>query len=113
MGERRVLPYFDSKTSHEPACPIRDTLYWRACENGVPPGMERVRNSLAVIDRQMTGLSTQAQLWRAAATECHPQAALSSIPNIKSKMLEIAKAYKEIAALAEQYYQVYLEKAGR
>ena len=85
-----------------------------AClRNGVPPVMERVRNSLAVIDRQMTGLSAQARLWRAAATECHQQAALSSIPNIKSKMLKIAKTYEEIAALAEQYYQAYSERAGR
>ena len=75
--------------------------------------MERVRNSLAVVDRQMTGLLAQAQLWRTAATECHQQAALSGIPDIKSKMLGIAKAYEEMAVLAEQYYQAYSKKAGR
>ena len=82
-------------------------------ETGVPLMMERVRNSFAVIDRQVTGLSAQARLWRAAATECHQKAALSSIPDIKSKMLEIAKAYEEMAVLAERYYRAYSKKAGR
>ena len=107
MGDRRVLPHFDSKASHAPACPVRDTSYWRACENGLPPVMERVRNSFAVFDRQMTGLSAQARLWRAAATECHQKAALGSIPDIKSKILEIAKAYEAIADLAERSYRAY------
>jgi hypothetical protein len=107
VEERPLLPHFDSKESHEPASPVRDTLYWRACKNGVPPVMERVRNSFVAIDRQMTGLSAQVRLWRAAATECYQQAALSSIPDIKSKMIEIATSYEEMAALAERYYRAY------
>ena len=105
-------PHLDIKVmpSHEPPCPVHDTFYRRACED-VWPAMERVRRSGALIDRQMTGLSAQARLWRAAATECQRSAALSSIPDIKSKMFEIAKAYEGIALSAERHYREYSKKA--
>jgi hypothetical protein len=106
-------PHFDIKVlpSREPPRPAHDTFYRRACVNGRPPAMERVRASVALVGRRMTGLSAQARLWRAAATECHRCAVLSSIPDIKSKMLEIAKAYEGIALSAERHYREYSKKA--
>jgi hypothetical protein len=105
-------PHFDSKVlpSREPPCPFHDTFYRRVCENGLPPAMERVRALVALIDRQMTGLSAQAAVWRASATECQRNAALSSIPDIKSKMFEIAEAYEGIALSAEQHCRKYSKK---
>ena len=91
-------------------CPVHYTFYRRARENAVCLAMERVRDSVALIDRQMTGLLAQARLWRAAATECQRSAALSSIPHIKSKMFEIAETYEGIALSAEHHYREHSKK---
>jgi hypothetical protein len=60
-------------------------------------------NAPSQIDRQMTGLSAQARLWRAAAAECHQNAELSSYPRRQIKDvrdLESLRTYRALGRAA-------------
>src|SRR5262249_36859635 len=71
---------------------------------------EQVRKSLASIHREMSMLPTQVEQWRTAATEIRVNAALSTIPNIRSSMFRIAEAYQDMAHMVEQSYASYLKE---
>jgi hypothetical protein len=79
-------------------------------ESGLAGVEEQVRKSLASIHRQMIVLPTQAEQWRAAATELSVNAALSTIPDVRSSMVRIAEGYQGMARLAEQSYASYLKE---
>ena len=64
----------------------------------------------APIHGQMTVLPTQAEQWRAAATELSVNAALSTIPDVRSSMFRLAEAYQGMARVAEESYASYLRE---
>src|SRR5215471_10924831 len=61
-------------------------------ESGLAGVEEQMRKSLASIHRQMIVLPTQAEQWRAAATGLSVNAALSTIPDVRSSMFRLAEA---------------------
>jgi len=79
-------------------------------ESGLAGVEEQVRKSLTSIHRQMIVLPTQAEQWRAAATELSVNAALSTIPDVRSSMFRLAEAYQGMARVAEQSYASYLKE---
>ena len=73
---------------------------------------EQQHRADALIHRQMIMLPTQAERWRASATNFMVDAALSSIPAVQSTMFRIAEQYTSLAQAAEERYAAYVKKCS-
>ena len=74
---------------------------------------EKVRASLARIDRQMSKLPSQAERLRTLATDLNVNGAFSGDPKIQSAMFRIADQYERMACSAEMSYEQYLRRRRR
>jgi hypothetical protein len=70
---------------------------------------QQMVKAAALIDRQMTALPTQAQQWRAAATDLNVTGALSDDQNIQAAMFKLADTYQCLALRAEERYTAFLQ----
>ena len=71
---------------------------------------QRVWDSRARIERQMSELPAQAKRLRTLATDLNVNAALNGDPKIQSAMFRIADQYERMAHSAEMNYERYLRR---
>ena len=72
--------------------------------------VQKVWDSWARIDRQMSELPAQAKRLRTLATDLNVNAALNGDPKIQSAMFRIADQYERMAHSAEMNYERYLRR---
>jgi hypothetical protein len=92
---------------HEALSGARSAVDRGAAASNFESAARLMIEAAALIDRQMTALSTEAPKWRAAATDLSVTGALSDDPKIESAMFRIADAYDNLAFWAEQRYLTY------
>ena len=91
------------------------TVFQPLCRPSAPAEMmlrvaEKVRDSVARIERQMGQLPAETAQWRTTATELNVNGALSGDPKIQSAMFLIADTYVGMARSAEMNHEWYLVK---
>jgi hypothetical protein len=69
-----------------------------------------VMKSLARVDRQMSEIPAQAQLWRTMATDLNVSSALITDAKIKASLCGLANQYGRMARRADECYAAYVRK---
>lgn len=66
--------------------------------------------SLARLDRQMSEIPAQAQLWRTMATDLNVSSALMTDAKIQASLSGIANQYGRMASRADECYAAYVRR---
>jgi hypothetical protein len=69
-----------------------------------------IMKSLARLDRQMSAMPAQAQLWRTMATDLNVSSALITDAKIQASLCGLANQYERMASRAEECYAAYVRK---
>ena len=69
-----------------------------------------IMKSLARLDRQMSAIPAQAQLWRTMATDLNVSSALITDPRIQASLSGLANQYGRMASRADECYAAYIRR---